>query len=367
MGTRNYQEVIDALNSDEYTTESIINRMRGFLMNPASKVEGSFAMDNLQAVGQEIARAVNMRIIDFIDLVMLDTAAYEFLDRKGLDYGLERNPATASVGYVLFDGEAGTVIPKGTTLLSEANTFVTDYEAVIPQSGNIQIKATCTSLGTAGNILAGAITGIRSTESINGVSVSNPEAFEGGTEEEQDESYRNRIYEKIRMPIASGNANSYVYWAKQVSGVGNARCIPLWDGAGTVKVVILSADGTAPDDTIIENVAKYIETQRPIGAKVTVSKAEEKQVRIEGSIKLTSGYKLIDVQTTADRIIREYMTGIAYEEENKTLSYFKISDLIFNVEGVADVIDYTVNGKKNSISAGASEFFSLQEIVLHEN
>ena len=132
-------------------------------------------------------------------------------------------------------------------------------------------------------------------------------------------------------------------------------------------MVILSADGTAPDDTIIENVAKYIETQRPIGAKVTVSKAEEKQVRIEGSIKLTSGYKLLDVQTAADRIIREYMTGIAYEEENKTLSYFKISDLIFNVEGVADVIDYTVNGKKNSISAGASEFFSLQEIVLHEN
>lgn len=169
------------------------------------------------------------------------------------------------------------------------------------------------------------------------------------------------------MPIASGNANSYIYWAKQVSGVGNARCIPLWNGAGTVKVVILSSNGTAPDDTVIKNVADYIEAQRPIGAKVTVSKAEAKEIIIDCTIKASAGYRLTDVQTEANRIIREYLTGIAYEEESKVLSYFKISDLIFNVEGVSDVLDYTVNGGKQSIMAEAAEFFSLSEITLHEN
>lgn len=351
----------------EYSPEEIIKRMQANLKNPASKIEGSFAMDNIQAVSQEIARTVNMRIIDYINQTMLDTAEYEYLDNKGLDYGLVRNPATASTGYVTFEGTAGILIPKGLTLISDILSFTTDYEAIIPASQSIDIKATCTTLGKQGNILAGTITGIRSTETIEGVTVNNKESFGGGADEEDDDSYRARIFEKIRKPISSGNENSYIYWAKQVSGVGNARCIPCWNGAGTVKVVILSSDGTAPDDTIIENVAKYIETQRPIGAKVTVSKAEAKSVYIKGTIKLSAGYKLNDVQIEASNVIREYLTNIAYEQDSKVLSYFKISDLIFNVNGIADVIDYTINDSNTSITAGASEFFSLEELVFSEN
>lgn len=361
------EDIIEALSNDEFSSDSIIERMRNSLKNPASKIEGSFAMDSIFAVSQELSRVMYERVINFIDLTMLDTAPYEYLDRKGQDYGLERNPATPAVGYVQFSGLPGTIIPKGTILLSEDNTFATDYEAVIPSSGTVSISCTCSEAGTQGNILAGAITQIRTADSINGVTVANAEAFEGGTEEEDDESYRNRILEKIRLPLASGNSNSYVYWAKQVSGVGNARCIPLWNGAGTVKVIILGSDGKAPDDEVLQNVADYIETQRPIGAKVTVSKAEAHAVSIDATITISSGYKLTDVKNEIDRTIREYLTGIAYEEDNKTLSYFKVSDLIFNVSGVADVLDYTINGGKTSVTAGTSEFFELEEVTVNEN
>ena len=166
---RDYQEVIDAMSNGEYTAEEIKSRIRSYLNNPASKIEGSFAMDSIQAVAQEMARAINMRIIDFIDMAMLDTAVYEFLDRKGLDYGLARNPATASNGYVKFTGAQGTIIPKGITVLSDTCTFTTDFEAIISSSGTTSVRATCTELGIAGNVLAGAITGIRATEGIDGV------------------------------------------------------------------------------------------------------------------------------------------------------------------------------------------------------
>ena len=187
---RDYQEVIDAMSNGEYTAEEIKSRIRSYLNNPASKIEGSFAMDSIQAVAQEMARAINMRIIDFIDMAMLDTAVYEFLDRKGLDYGLARNLATASSGYVKFTGAQGTIVPKGTTLLSDTCTFTTDFEAIISSSGTTSVRATCTELGIAGNVLAGAITGIRATEGIDGVQVTNEEPFEGGTEEETDDCFR---------------------------------------------------------------------------------------------------------------------------------------------------------------------------------
>ena len=143
---RDYQEVIDAMSNGEYTAEEIKSRIRSYLNNPASKIEGSFAMDSIQAVAQEMARAINMRIIDFIDMAMLDTAVYEFLDRKGLDYGLARNPATASNGYVKFTGAQGTIIPKGITLLSDTCTFTTDFEAIISSSGTTSVRATCKNL-----------------------------------------------------------------------------------------------------------------------------------------------------------------------------------------------------------------------------
>ena len=167
------------MNSSEFTAEAVTERMRSSLKNPASKTEGSFAMDSIQAVAQEISRTVMMRIVDFIDLTMLDTAVDEFLDRRGEDYGLKRNPATPAVGYALFKRQQkDTIIPKGLTILSDTNSYTTDYEAVIPSSGSVSIAVTCTLAGTAGNILTGAITGIRSTETIDGVTVTNEEPFE---------------------------------------------------------------------------------------------------------------------------------------------------------------------------------------------
>lgn len=98
------EDIIEALSNDEFSSDSIIERMRNSLKNPASKIEGSFAMDSIFAVSQELSRVMYERVINFIDLTMLDTAPYEYLDRKGQDYGLERNPATPAVGmYSLAD------------------------------------------------------------------------------------------------------------------------------------------------------------------------------------------------------------------------------------------------------------------------
>lgn len=364
MTEQEYLEIAKSMQGDEFSFENVVARMRSNLKSPASKQEGSFAMDSIQAIAQEISRMMYMRVINYLDLAFLDTTVGEFLDRKALDFGMTRNPATPAKGTVVFTGKEGTVIPKGLGVISEGFTYLTDYEAVIPGSLTISIPATCTETGTETNISSGAITGIRSIDAIDGLQAKNETDFEGGTEVEEDTSFRNRIYEKLRNPISSGNANSYVYWAKQVSGVGNARCIPLWNGNGTVKVVILSSEGGTPDDMIIKNVADYIETQRPIGAQVTVSKAAAKAVSITGTIQLKQGYKLTDVQNECYRIIREYLTGIAYEEDSKILSYYKISDLLYNVAGVKDVVDYTINGKKESIKAEAEEFFQLSAVDL---
>ena len=52
---------------------------------------------------------------------------------------------------------------------------------------------------------------------------------------------------------------SLCYVAKEVERRGDAKCIPLWNGAGTVKVIIINADKQAADAALINAVKNHIE------------------------------------------------------------------------------------------------------------
>ena len=47
----------------DFSAEGILARMKGALKNEDTKMEGSFSMDNLQAVAEELARLDAMRIV----------------------------------------------------------------------------------------------------------------------------------------------------------------------------------------------------------------------------------------------------------------------------------------------------------------
>lgn len=81
---RDYQEVIDAMSNGEYTAEEIKSRIRSYLNNPASKIEGSFAMDSIQAVAQEMPILIYIGQSRFQALETLDVFLY------GMELGLSR-------------------------------------------------------------------------------------------------------------------------------------------------------------------------------------------------------------------------------------------------------------------------------------
>lgn len=182
----------------DFRANTVLQRMRNSLQNPANKLEGGFCMDNLQAVSEEIARLDLMEVQPIPDRVLLDTAEGEYLDRKALDYNETRNPAKAATGNLLFTGEPGTAIPSGTEVLCGNLVFETIVAARISADGYCEVGARCQTEGMEGNVAADTITTLR--VAINGVkSVTNTVAFGGGAQAESDESFRSRILEKIRQ------------------------------------------------------------------------------------------------------------------------------------------------------------------------
>ncbi len=362
--------------SSGFDAASVLQRMRGSLKNLANKIEGGFCIDNLQAVAEEISRLDIMEVQPIPDRVLLDTAEGEYLDRRALDYNEIRNPATAASGTLLFSGEPGTVIPGGTEALYGTLIFETTEPKKIGADGTCGIAARCKSAGTAGNVPANTVTVLQNA--VSGVnSVTNPSAFGGGAETESDDSFRERIFEKIRRPITSGNRNHYIYWAKQVSGVGGAKCLGAEVcGPGQVRVVVLSDQLAIPDEVILGNVREHIEAERPIGASVTVRAPDPRAVYVELTVKVASGYALENIRAAVLEALLQYVDNVNQEDFNTApfrnderrescISYYRIGDLVFGVSGVADIISYTLNGGLTSLSSGYEEFFVLQEVTVH--
>lgn len=77
--------------------------------------------------------------------------------------------------------------------------------------------------------------------------VSNLGAATGGYDAETDAALYARLSAFRREPATSGNIHQYEQWALEVDGVGAARAIDLWNGPGTVKVV-LAGNGLEPVD-----------------------------------------------------------------------------------------------------------------------
>ena len=348
----------------DFSASAVLQRIRNSLQNPANRLEGGFCMDNAQAVSEELARLDLMEVKPIPDRVLLDTAEGEYLDRKALDYNETRNPAEAAVGNLLFTGEPGTAIPIGTEALYGSLVFETTAAARISAEGYCEVGARCQTEGTAGNVAAETISVLR--VAIDGVkSVTNTAPFGGGTQAESDDSFRSRILEKIRQPITSGNRNHFIYWAKQVSGVGGAKCLGAEVcGSGKVRVIVLSDQYAAPDDVILGNVKAHIEEERQIGAAVTVAAATR--------------YSLTDIRQNIQTALQRYVDSVNREDfstpptlkdegRQSSISYYRIGDLIFGVEGVADIISYTLNGGLTSLTSDYEEYFSLGEVAVSGN
>ena len=173
---------------------------------------------------------------------------------------------------------------------------------------------------------------------------------------------RRRMFEKIRKPSTSGNANDYYNWAMACNGVGAAKIFPLWDGPGTVKIVIANENRTAAGQGILDNVAKIIEEKRPIGATVTVVSGVEKYLDISVHVKIAKSTNLTNVRNqfhaNMEAYLKESIFGLEY------ISQAKAGSLLMQISGVEDYDSLILNGEKKNIEVGQEELFSVRTITM---
>nr|DAX50283.1 MAG TPA: Baseplate J like protein [Caudoviricetes sp.] len=319
---------------------------------PASKIEGTFEYDVLASNSIEFGK-VEVELEEAYRVVFAESSWGEYLTMRAAEHGVLRKTATKARGVVTVTGN-GRVL-AGSIFQSETGAR---YQALksteVVKSAAVEVEAL--TAGSAGNVGKRAINKI--PMSIPGISgVSNEEELRGGYDEESDDELKMRYLLYVRTPSTSGNKHHYYNWAMSVPGVGACMVVPLWQGAGTVKVLILDAQRKTAPSELIEKVRTYIEDVRPIGATVTVISPAPKTVRITGSI---VGH------CDAPRFIADLNDYLMKRElAIKSLSVAQVGDILMNQQGVTDYEDLLLNGA-SKVLVSNDEILSIGEVTLHE-
>ncbi|PFP30267.1 baseplate J protein [Bacillus sp. AFS073361] len=303
--------------------------------------EGSVVHDLTKPAAIEIANAY-IELDAVLALGFAETSEGEYLDMRASEHGVTRKAAVKAQGSVTLTGPDGEVVPSGTRLQTESEVFFVTLADVTLTGGTATVNAEAEEAGLAGNVAAGTITALAPGDLYGIVSVTNALVFDGGADAEDDEALLARLLDRVRKPATSGNAAHYKQWALEVAGVGDAKVYPVWNGGGTVKVVLLDTEKTAPAPSVVTAATDYIESQRPIGVTLTVVGATELAINVAATMTLASGADIADVQAQFTESLADYLKSVAFTGEQ--IRYTRIANLLIDVPGVIDYASLTVNG-----------------------
>jgi len=352
------------------TKAAVLERMLGNSPADIDQRPGSVTYDLESPTAIEISMAY-AELDNVLDWGFTDTTFGEYLDSRASDYGLVRKAAIKSSGSVTFTGPDTTVIPVGSIISTGGDNpvyFVTTTAATIAGS-TITVAAEAQDAGAAGNVGMGAINTMVG-DLVGIVVVNNAVNFEGGVDTESDAALYARYQERAQRPATSGNANQYRQWALEVPGVADAIVYPIWAGPGTVKVVLLGADKTSPDPSVVTAAQTYIdptmdghgEGVAPIGPVVTVQGAVEVPINVAVDVDVEPGYTLEEVRAQLEAGVTAYLATLAFADPLVRIT--RIANVILDVPRVIDYRDLTINGGTANIVVNNGEVAVLGTVTV---
>lgn len=328
------------------------------------------------------------------------TAGDEDLKLIGAEFGVDYRNATAAVLTGTLPGTNGTTIPATISYVGDSNgiRYFPDAAAVV--SGGVATQTlTAETAGTVGNLnvsdtltISTQIAGLETTFTITSVDTT-------GAEDEEIETYRQRVLTAIRTSTGGSNGADYKIWAEAVSGVkrafpyaGKPYDDPLptsYPGDRTVYIESTTAidpDGIPPT-SLLDDVRDALNTdpvtgeERPALGLTDETLYVEAIERLEFTVTVTSiaiqSDLLAQVQTDIETAVETYFLSIApfvvaidFQADRKdTITAMTVAEVVQNVltaaggtcesvtvkdSGAATVTSYTLNPGELAKSGGVT-------------
>lgn len=321
--------------------------------------EGSFLDHLIGPVAVELWK-LYQSMNALVPIAYVDESSGEYIDKRCGEYGLTRKPGTRARAVMTLSGRAGTAVPKGTGFLTPQGLEFDLAEAVTLTGGEDAGTVEAAAVGAAYNVGAGELSQMVVT--LPGMESWSNAAATGGADSETDAALVGRLYDYLQRPATSGNVYHYEQWARAVDGVGAARVTPLWNGPGTVKVLVVGPEMEPVDRSVVTAAAAAIEEARPIGATVSVQSAGGLAINVACAVTVDGSVTREQVRETLCAKLDEYLKSIAFKQY--TLLYNRVAFLLLDIDGVTDYASLTVNGGTGNVAIGDEEVPVLGEVAV---
>lgn len=334
---------------DDNTFENVLERNLDRIPDEFDKREGSVIYDAIAPMAIEISLLYSY--LDFLfKNAFGDTANRYWLIERAKERGIEPYKATKAVIIGRFDAK-----------LNIGDRFFIDdiyYTVSKLQKEEKELffyELICNEEGSIGNIEGGKLTPTRTIRNLNLAEIYKLAIL--GEDEEGTEDFRERYFETIKSIAYGGNIDDYRKKVKAIDGVGLVKVIPVWNGGGTVKLIITDSEFKEPTSELISKVQEIIDPipfhqkgvgVAPIGHYVTVVGAKSKKINITCEILKSRDSNLEEIKREIEKDVEEYFKTqrkkwATYEKVDSNIyvendiRLAKITSIVLNV---ADVIDY---------------------------
>ncbi|KAK9679500.1 Baseplate J-like protein [Popillia japonica] len=319
------------------------------------KRQGSIIYDTLAPVAVELAQG-NITATVFMEQVSILTADGENLDNLAVNYGLIREQATNAVRIGEMTDTDGNPIDLdvGSRFSVPATSGGYNYALIENLETVGQCLLECETAGTVGNAYIGNVLPLFTANNLGSAMITG--TYTPAEDTETDEELRARILERLNNKAFGGNVAAYKQFTKAISGVGDVKVFPVWDGGGTVKLSLIDSEyGIATSDFVL-NVQNEIDPIEytgtgmgiaPIGHRVTVTTPEEIIVSITAAVNLETGYTVSQLQESVDNAISDYLLEIRKQwadADSMSIYIARITAALVGITGINNVTNVTING-----------------------
>ena len=345
--------------------------------------QGSIFYDAVSGIIMKIAKMYSDLDMVF-EYVFIATASGEFLDMRASEYGLRRKDADAAVFELNYTGAQP---PIGSRFFHQSKAMY--FTVTDDGEGNLCLTAEKTGPDANAILEGDAAIPVNTIEGLTSSSFGAVRFY--GAAEEDDDSLRERLQEKVNGPAENGNIQHCKTWCESRPGVAMARITPLWNGPNTVKAVLINEEGLPCTSATVEDVQEYIDPNTAgktvvidgktynvgdglgegianLGAHFTAVAASAVGVTVEFTATLAIGKTAEDVKDEAEIAIAAYFKNLvlnAASPDDVIVRASAVGAVIIGLESVLDYSGLTLNGAAANISPGADGVPKLERVTVH--
>ena len=372
----------------EYTSRNYdywLDKMLDNVPDDIDQREGSIVFDALAPAAMAMAQQ-SLTMANIIRQSYIKTAQGEFLDYRAVEHGTARYAATQTEAKSKFldsDGNPINNVQIGDQFASIGETPI--FYTVQKINDDLTGELTADDPGTTANSYIGQILPVTSNDSLSWAEIT--EIVAPARDEETDDHLRDRLLKADDWVAYGGNVADYLSMLNKINEVGAGQVYPVWNGPGTVKLVILNNDLMPASADLVKKVKNIIDPEdrealgyglASIDHQVTVVAPSILTVDVASTVTIDSKQNADSVKAKIKEAIENYFellrqswntvdpkTGRGYSQ---TVYRSKILSQIMSVEGVINASVPVLNGTDGDITLTfnnqTSELPILGEVVL---